>query len=220
MDDSIVSGASFDDHVSTLKNVLFILEQTLFKKYVTYLGRIISYEGMWPESLRVLANIKLPKPSNIAELECFIGSVNFLIKIYSELCDYNRPFEFIETKNANSNVLSRLPCGYDSKFDQKFSQLIISIKVINIPINENKIGIKTIKDEILRQISSNVMSEWPKIQMNSPLFWFYINREHLYIEADCRITNRSFLHVIIQSLHAEMIQLIHKGHIGSVLCSL
>ncbi|KII70735.1 hypothetical protein RF11_06016 [Thelohanellus kitauei] len=31
-------------------------------------------------------------------------------------------------QNANSDALSRLPCGHDSKFDQKFSQLLNAIQ--------------------------------------------------------------------------------------------
>ena len=54
-----------------------------FRKQVTYLGHVISAEGLKPSEKRVDAVVNFPKPENVKQLESFIGKLNYYGKFIS-----------------------------------------------------------------------------------------------------------------------------------------
>ena len=87
LDDVIVTGRTKEEHMSNLKQVLSALNEhgmklrlekcEFFRKQVTYLGHVISAEGLKPFEKRVDAVVNFPKPENVKQLESFIGKLNY-----------------------------------------------------------------------------------------------------------------------------------------------
>ena len=90
LDDVLVSGMSQQEHLTNLNEVLTHLESaglhlkekkyTFCKSGVTYLGHIISADGLKPSPHKVKAVSELPPPSKISELKTFLGLVNYYAK--------------------------------------------------------------------------------------------------------------------------------------------
>ena len=106
VDDILVSGASDEDHLSNLEEVLKRLVSAglrLQKKkcvfmepQVTYLGHKISKEGIQPLDDKVDAITNVPAPKNVSELKSYLGMINsyqkFLPYLSSMLAPLNELF--------------------------------------------------------------------------------------------------------------------------------
>ncbi|CAF1240779.1 unnamed protein product [Adineta ricciae] len=76
---------------------------SFFKEEVTYLGYIISSNGKQPDSTRVEAIQKLPVPTDVKQVEAFIGKVNYYGKFipnFSTLCN---PLNRLRQNNVKWN---------------------------------------------------------------------------------------------------------------------
>ncbi|KAL1416355.1 hypothetical protein MTO96_028078 [Rhipicephalus appendiculatus] len=86
-DDILVTGADDKDHISNRDKVFQRMEEKGLKlKYskckfmmdrVEYVGHIIDAYGLHPAPNKVEAVIKAPLPSNVKELQSFLGLVNY-----------------------------------------------------------------------------------------------------------------------------------------------
>ena len=88
-DDVIVFSKTFDEHVEHLRTVLRRLREhgvklkqrkcKLFKREVTFLGRVISEEGykMDPENLAAVENLKNKTPQTIGDLRKLLGLLSY-----------------------------------------------------------------------------------------------------------------------------------------------
>lgn len=98
MDDIIVSGNE-EQHFQRLKLVLERLQTAglrlnkskckFLKSKVEYLGYIIEKSGLRPSPNKIKAIQEMPAPTNIKELEAFIGMINYygkFIKDFSDIC--------------------------------------------------------------------------------------------------------------------------------------
>ncbi|CAF1510509.1 unnamed protein product [Adineta ricciae] len=105
LDDILITGRTEDEHLRTLDMVLSKLAEFGFtcnpdkcaflQNEVSYLGYIIDKNGKRPDATRVEAITKMPPPTNLKELEAFIGKVNY----YGS---------FISNFSTKSQVLNRL----------------------------------------------------------------------------------------------------------------
>lgn len=87
IDDVIVTGKTFEDHLSNCSRVLRKFEQhglkikpakcSLFMREVTYLGHQVSSEGVRPSYRNVEAILQYPQPKTLRQVRRFIGMVNF-----------------------------------------------------------------------------------------------------------------------------------------------
>lgn len=88
MDDILVFGKTVEEHNRSLRNVLKKLQQTgitlnkdksIFSvKTVKFLGHNISPEGISVDPDRITAITKMQAPSNVKELQRFLGMINFI----------------------------------------------------------------------------------------------------------------------------------------------
>ena len=87
LDDVIVVGKNFEDHLANVENVLIRFEKhglklkpkkcALFQTRVTFLGRLISRDGIAinPENIMAVKEWKVPK--TVTQVESFLGFVNY-----------------------------------------------------------------------------------------------------------------------------------------------
>ena len=86
-----------------------------FRQQVTYLGHVISADGLKPSEERVDAIVKIPTPENVKQLESFIGKLNY----------YGKFLPSFSTTCAPQNRLRRqdVEWNWSAECDQAFSQL-------------------------------------------------------------------------------------------------
>ena len=95
IDDILVTGATEEEHLANLAQVLQRLESTGMRlkqekcafllKSVSYLGHVISTEGLHTSDSKVKAVVDAPDPRNISELRSFLGMVNYYGKFLPNL---------------------------------------------------------------------------------------------------------------------------------------
>ena len=95
IDDIIVQGATFQEHLSNLRAVLDRLRSARLKlkpkkcnlaeQEVEYLGYVVSQDGLTTDPKKVEAVQKFPVPADLRDLRSFLGLASVLSTIYSLL---------------------------------------------------------------------------------------------------------------------------------------
>ena len=101
IDDILVTGKTEEEHLQNLRNVLQRLEESgmrlkeakleVMADTVTYLGHKISASGLSPTNERVRAIQEAKAPNDVAELQSFIGSANYLRRFIPHFADKAAP---------------------------------------------------------------------------------------------------------------------------------
>ena len=111
LDDIILVGRSFEDHLQTLIKVFQRFRQHnlklkakkchLFQRKVVFLGKLVSDQGISANPENVASVLKWPAPTTVKEVQQFLGVINYHrahIKKFSEIC---RPLFAIIKKDAD-----------------------------------------------------------------------------------------------------------------------
>lgn len=88
MDDIQVFGSTMEEHNQHLNAVSRTIQQpglklnkakcNFGKSELRYFGHIISAEGVRPDTSKVSAVTEMPSPTNVKELLCMLGLINYL----------------------------------------------------------------------------------------------------------------------------------------------
>ncbi|XP_055912914.1 uncharacterized protein K02A2.6-like [Eupeodes corollae] len=108
IDDVIVSGRTSADHLQNLKTVLERFEKNGLKcnlstcqfaqKEVEYLGHIIDKNGIHPSESRLQAIRELPRPTNLKDLESFLGKMNYYHQFIDNFAQIAGPLNMLRGK--------------------------------------------------------------------------------------------------------------------------
>ncbi|VBB34777.1 unnamed protein product [Acanthocheilonema viteae] len=95
LDDIIITGSDIEEHKKNLRKVLTILDEAglkvkankvqLFKNEITYLGYVITKNGIKPSPKKVEAIKAFPTPKDRTALKSFLGILNFNEKFIPHL---------------------------------------------------------------------------------------------------------------------------------------
>ncbi|GFT28008.1 retrovirus-related Pol polyprotein from transposon opus [Nephila pilipes] len=116
LNDKIIVGRDFEEQLNSLRKVLEKLKQAnlklnpakcnLFRREVSYLGYIISAEGVRTDPRKVAAVKEWSQPRNVHELRSFLGlctyyrrfvkGVSLIARPLHRLTDHKRPFVWSE----------------------------------------------------------------------------------------------------------------------------
>ncbi|GFT44819.1 retrovirus-related Pol polyprotein from transposon opus [Trichonephila clavipes] len=125
LDDIIIVGRSFEEHLKNIRRVLQKLKEAnlklspskchLFQREVTYLGRIISSEGIRTDPDKILAVKDLNCPTDVHQLRSFSGLCTYYQKFVKNFSTIARPLhkltdakqKFIWTVDCN-NAFNKL----------------------------------------------------------------------------------------------------------------
>jgi hypothetical protein len=138
LDDIVLFSNTFDEHLKRLRNVLTRLRQAnltikpskcFFAHFkVSFLGYVVSQEGLLPDESKLTAIQKFPTPKKVKDVQSFLGMCNYYRKfIKNNLLDdltrkdidfvwtseHQNPFEELKHKLLTTPVLSH----YDPKKD-------------------------------------------------------------------------------------------------------
>ena len=109
-DDILVYSHSFEDHLSHLRAVFQLLAQdkwqvklskcTFAQRQISYLGHIISAEGISTDSKKVQDMVSWPAPSNVKELRSFLGLAGNYRKFVKHFAVIARPLTDLLRKHV------------------------------------------------------------------------------------------------------------------------
>ena len=101
IDDILIRGASEEEHLGNLEQVLSRLEAaglrlkknkcTLMAESVTYLGHRIDKDGLHPTQEKVEAVQNAPTPKNVSELKLYLGLLSYYAKFLPNLATVIAP---------------------------------------------------------------------------------------------------------------------------------
>lgn len=110
LDDILVTGKTEEQHITNLNLVFERLDKegltvrkekcTFFAPEVSYLGFIVSEQGIRTDPKKVEAVSRAPPPTNVSELKSFLGMVNFCSKFIKDYSRILLPLFDLLKKNA------------------------------------------------------------------------------------------------------------------------
>ena len=110
IDDILVIGETFQDHVENLQKVFARLCATglslkpqkcsFVKQEVTYLGYVVSSDGISPDSAKVAAVREFPQPSDLKTLRSFLGLASYYRRFIPQFSVVASPLHALTRKNA------------------------------------------------------------------------------------------------------------------------
>ena len=108
LDDVIVFGSSFDQALENLKLVFDRLRSAnltlkpskcvLFQKSVSFLGHVVSDEGIQCDPSKIDKVKKWPVPSNVTEVRSFLGLAGYYRKFIPEFSTFAAPLTYLTRK--------------------------------------------------------------------------------------------------------------------------
>ena len=113
IDDILISGINEDDHLKNLEKVLKVLsdlgltlnkEKCKFSQHeVEYLGFILDKNGIRTNKDKVKAISEAPAPTNITELQSFLGGINYYGKFIKNMAEITAPLYKLLRKEKQWN---------------------------------------------------------------------------------------------------------------------
>lgn len=108
IDDILVTGASLEEHLENLTQVLERLQAaglrlnrakcSFLRPSITYLGHVIDKDGLHPTQEKVRAIKEAPTPRNVEELRSFLGLINYYSKFLPNLSSKLSPLYVLLNK--------------------------------------------------------------------------------------------------------------------------
>ncbi|BES87348.1 Hypothetical protein NTJ_00154 [Nesidiocoris tenuis] len=131
MDDVLIFGPSKEEHDKTLRLVLERFQKfnvTLNKQkcsfrtdQTTFLGHVISADGISPDPKKINAVMNLPQPQNPSEVRRLLGMYNYLTCFVKNAADLAKPIrDLLQSKNefswssVHSNALEKMKLAMSS----------------------------------------------------------------------------------------------------------
>ena len=119
LDDVIVFSPTFEDHIQHLKTVLVHLKEhgvklkpqkcNLFKREVTFLGRIVSAEGykLDPSTTEPVENLKKTPPRTVGEVRKLVGLLSYYRRCIKHFSRISKPlYDILCSKNDDDGATS------------------------------------------------------------------------------------------------------------------
>ena len=110
LDDIIVFGKTFEEHIERLREVLCRLQQAglklkpskcrLFKKSVLFLGHTISEEGLSTDPKKTEALRSWPEPTSVTEIRSFLGFCSYYRRFVRNFSHIARSLSNLTSKNV------------------------------------------------------------------------------------------------------------------------
>ena len=133
-DDIVVWGDTKDNHDRRLRNVLSRIRLSGLKlnrskcifgsNQITYLGQLLTSEGVKADPQKVSAIFDMPAPENKSDLQRFLGMVTYLGKFVPNLSEVSAPLRELLEKNV--------AWSFDTPQQQAFQEL--KLLITNSPV--------------------------------------------------------------------------------------
>lgn len=134
LDDIVIVGTSLEDHNARLEEVFDRLRKVNLKLQVnkceflrtevTFLGHVLTAEGLKPDPAKVMAIEKYPQPKTTTELKCYLGMVGYYRRFLSNFSKIAKPLHDL--------LKTGVPYVWDEAQEEAFQML--KGKLIQLPI--------------------------------------------------------------------------------------
>ena len=124
LDDCIVLGKTFDDHLRNLHEVLQQFRDAglklkhskcqFFQKEVSYLGFVINAEGVLPDPSNTKKVASWPRPRNPTDVRSFIGLASFYRRFIQNFSKIAAPLTNLTHKGAKFNWTEKCEVAFES----------------------------------------------------------------------------------------------------------
>ena len=115
IDDILLTGATEEEHIKTLDEVLQRLETAgvrlkqskcaFMKSEVEFLGHRVTRHGVQPTEDKVRAVSRAPTPTNVSQLRSFLGLMNYYSRFLPNLSSTLAPLYLLLQKSSSELVL-------------------------------------------------------------------------------------------------------------------
>lgn len=145
MDDIIIFNTSLQDHVTTLGKVLNKFQEVglkiqlnkseFLRKEVTYLGHLVTCNGVKPDPKKIEAIKNWPLPLNVKDIRSFIGTLSFYRKFIKDFSLIAKPLTNMlrqedEKKHSSTKVIHT---NESRKAFEKLKAILTSSSVLQYP---------------------------------------------------------------------------------------
>ena len=134
-DDILITGKDDDGHIKNLNTVLDRLDDyglrlqlskcKFMQKSVTYMGCIISAEGISPTDEKVEAIKHAPRPENSTQLRAFLGMINYHGKFIRNLSSILQPLNQLLQKNQDFTWTPQCEAAFNKAKDSLSSSNVL-----------------------------------------------------------------------------------------------
>ncbi|GBM73447.1 Transposon Ty3-G Gag-Pol polyprotein [Araneus ventricosus] len=152
LDDIIIVGRTFEAHLNNLRKVFQRLQKAnlklspkkcrFFQKEVTYLGHVISAEGVKTDPGKIKAVVDWPRPDKIHDLRSFLGLCTYYRRFVKNFSTIARPLHKLTEAKSNFNWTDECEKSFNS-----LKQALTSSPILTYP--------RTDKEFILYTDASN-----------------------------------------------------------------
>lgn len=110
LDDIIVFGSTFDEHLKRVKEVLDCIHQAglklkpkkcqFFQQEVTFLGHVVNKDGVKPNPENISKILEWPIPKNVTEIRQMLGMASYYRKFVKDFSAIARPLIHLTKKDV------------------------------------------------------------------------------------------------------------------------
>lgn len=143
LDDIIVIGKSFDDMLCNLERVFDRLLRAglklkarkcnLFATKVSYLGHIISQEGIATDPEKIKAVAEWPVPSSVSEVRSFLGLCSYYRRFIRDFASEAKPLDRLTEKGRKFQWTKETHDAFETLRNRLISAPILSLPDISKP---------------------------------------------------------------------------------------
>ena len=148
LDDVIVFSKTFNEHVYRLSEVFQRLSKAdlklkatkchLFEQKVSFLGHVVSGEGIQPDSEKIRVIETWPRPKSVSDVRAFVGLAGYYRSFVAGFAGHARPLHELTGKQVRFKWEDSQECAFN-----ELKTKLINAPVLCTPRNEGKFILDT-----------------------------------------------------------------------------
>ncbi|GBN41538.1 Retrovirus-related Pol polyprotein from transposon 297 [Araneus ventricosus] len=148
LDDIIIVGRTFQEHLNNIRKVFQRLQKAnlklspkkcrFFRKEVSYLGHIISADGVKTDPEKTKAVVDWPRPETVHDLRSFLGLCTYYRRFVRNFSAISRPLHKLTEARSNFNWTEECEKSFNS-----LKQALITSPVLTYPRTDKKFILDT-----------------------------------------------------------------------------
>ncbi|GBM18800.1 Retrovirus-related Pol polyprotein from transposon 297 [Araneus ventricosus] len=148
LDDIIIVGRTFAEHLNNIRKVLQRLQKAnlklspkkcrFFRKEISYLGHIISADGVKTDPEKSKAVVDWPRPETVHDLRSFLGLCTYYHRFVRNFSAIARPLHKLTETRSNFNWTEKCEKSFNS-----LKQVLITSPILTYPRTDKEFILDT-----------------------------------------------------------------------------